>query len=169
MSVDLLVPERNVLGFDLDSVGRELMSINDIDDLVFEIEEEVSDPTLKPIPLLDWQKKPWLDKSLILVLSGSVGGGKSHFSGQKIVTYLERYPNTFGLILRKTRQSLTSSTLLYLENNIIPNWEAMGYKDCGHEKTNSRFNFPNGSYLTYAGLATREERTIPQHIRTHSP
>ena len=76
-----------------------------------------------------------------------------------MVFYLLKYPNTFGLIIRKTRQSLTSSAILYLETNIIPVWEEMGYKGARHEKTNSRFFFPNGSILAYAGLGTREERT----------
>ena len=159
MSVDLLIPENQVLEFDLDDVQRELIPLETIDDLIFDAEEEETDPRVKPHPLLEWQEKPWNDKSLIVVISGSAGGGKSHICAQKIVSYLERYPNTFGLLLRKTRQSLTSSTILYLEENIIPNWEALGYKDCGHEKTNSRFKFPNGSYLAYAGLGTREERT----------
>ena len=134
------------------------LSLVDVDSLV-EDYEEIEDPRLKPPPLFKWQRKPWLSRSLVLLLTGSVGGGKSHFALQKIVFYLLKYPNTFGLIIRKTRQSLTSSAILYLETNIIPAWEEMGYKGSKHEKTNSRFIFPNGSILAYAGLGTREERT----------
>ena len=122
------------------------LSLVDVDSLV-EDYEEIEDPRLKPPPLFKWQRKPWLSRALVLLLTGSVGGGKSHFALQKIVFYLLKYPNTFGLIIRKTRQSLTSSAILYLETNIIPAWEEMGYKGARHEKTKSRFLFPNGSIL----------------------
>ena len=118
------------------------------------------DPRQQPSPLETWQLQPWMDKSEIIVCTGSAGGGKSHLAAEKIHNYMMKYPDTFGLIIRKTRQSLTSSTVLFMESEIIPNWEAMGHdKRFYHEKTKSRFLYPNGSILAYAGLGTREERT----------
>ena len=54
------------------------LSLTDVDGLV-EVYQEIEDPRLKPPPLFKWQRKPWLSRALVLLLTGSVGGGKSHF------------------------------------------------------------------------------------------
>jgi PBSX family phage terminase large subunit len=104
----------------------------------------------KPLP---WQIAPWKDKSPILLLAGTAGTGKSRLAAEKIHAYLMKYPDATGLALRKTRQSMTNSTVLFLERSIIgrdPNVR--------HIKADHRFEYKNGSIMAYGGMADEEQR-----------
>ena len=67
---------------------------------------------LAPFVPLPWQVKPWRDKALELLLTGSAGGGKSRLAGEKIHGFCKKYPGAMGLMVRKTRNSMTNSTVL---------------------------------------------------------
>lgn len=104
----------------------------------------------KPLP---WQVEPWRDKSPVMLLAGTAGTGKSRLAAEKLHGYLLHYPGATGLALRKTRQSMTNSTVLFLDRSVIG-------KDprVRHIKSENRFEYQNGSILAYGGMADEEQR-----------
>lgn len=104
----------------------------------------------EPLP---WQVAPWRDTSPILLLTGSSGGGKSRLACEKIHGYMLRYPGATGLIMRKTRESLSSSTLLFLEREVIGNDPRVV-----HRRKDFRFEYENGSVLLYGGMKDEGQR-----------
>lgn len=113
---------------------------------------------LAPYQPYPWQIGAWRDKSRILVATGTAGGGKSRFAGEKIHGYLKKYPGSMGLIVRKTRQSMSNSTLLFMQAAVIG-----ADSTVHHLKTDNRFEYGNGSVLAYGGMADEEQR---QQIRS---
>jgi PBSX family phage terminase large subunit len=106
--------------------------------------------TYNPLP---WQVAPWRDKSPIMLLTGSAGGGKSRLYAEKLHAYMLKYPGAMGLMVRKTRNSMTNSTVLFVERAVIghdPN--------VTHYPSKSRFEYSNGSILAYGGMANEEQR-----------
>lgn len=104
----------------------------------------------KPLP---WQVAPWRDKAGVLLLTGSAGGGKSRLAAEKIHAYLKKYPGAMGLMLRKTRNSMTNSTVLFMDRAVIGNDPQVK-----HYPSKSRFEYANGSILAYGGMANDEQR-----------
>ena len=103
----------------------------------------------QPLP---WQVDPFHDRqSETLLLTGSAGGGKSACGCAKAHQVCMTYPGAFVLAVRKTRESMTSSTALFLRDQIIRD-------QARHVRTDSQFVYPNGSILKYTGLATEKER-----------
>ncbi len=106
--------------------------------------------TFSPLP---WQIEPWGNQDFIMLLTGSAGGGKSRLAAEKIHGYLLKYPKSTGLVVRKTRESMTSGTVLFLERNIIgpdPNVR--------HAQSKHRFEYANGSILIYGGMKDEQQR-----------
>jgi len=101
--------------------------------------------TYNPLP---WQIPVWQDKSKILLLAGSAGGGKSRIAAEKIHGYLQKYPGATALVVRKTQASMTNSTLLFLQNEVIG---PAAKNQIHHRKSEKRFEYPNGSYLDGGG------------------
>ena len=114
--------------------------------------------TFKPIA---WQVDPWKDLSNILLLTGSAGGGKSRLAAEKLHGLLLRYDGATGLLIRKTKDSLKNSSLLMLSRMVIGRDPRVL-----HAKSNDRFEYSNGSVLSYMGMsdpAARERlRSIGQ-------
>lgn len=108
---------------------------------------------LAPYKPLPWQIVPWKDKSPILLLAGPAGTGKSRLAAEKLHAYLMKYPGATGLVLRKTRQSMVNSTVLFLERSIIGRDPRIR-----HLKADHRFEYWNGSMLAYGGMADEEQR-----------
>lgn len=104
----------------------------------------------QPLP---WQMKPWADTHRVILLTGSAGGGKSRFAGEKLHGYCKRYAGTMALMLRKTRESMTNSTVLLMDRTVIAN-------DSGvrHLSSKSRFEYVNGSILAYGGMKDEQQR-----------
>ena len=113
----------------------------------------------KPRPLYKWQVAPMMDTtSPVVLLTGTPGGGKSHLGLLKGHIICCMYPHAFGLVVRKVRRTITSSSALYLEHNIVPDWKRLGYPHGGHERSYSRFVYPNWSYYAYAGMGDNAEK-----------
>ena len=104
----------------------------------------------KPYP---WQVAPWRDKSHAILLTGSAGGGKSRLAAEKIVGFCFKYPRAMCAMLRKIRNSMTNSTVLFVERTILA-----GHPQVEHYPSKLRFEFANGSILAYGGMANEEQR-----------
>ena len=64
-----------------------------------------------------WQREPYDDAtSPVILLTGSVYGGKSTVGAQKVHRYCMERPGSFWLVGRKTRDSCTDSVALALED-----------------------------------------------------
>ncbi len=109
---------------------------------------------LAPYKPLPWQIDPLRDKSKIVLLSGSAGGGKSRLAGEKLHAYCLKYPGATALMMRKTRKSMTNSTVLFMERVVI----GLGAPNVRHVSSNSRFEYSNGSLLVYGGMADEDQR-----------
>ena len=108
---------------------------------------------LEPYQPLPWQIKPWRDRSPVMLLGGAAGGGKSRLAAEKVHAYLLKYRNATGLVVRKTRESLTSSTVLFLSRTVIGRDPRVK-----HIKTEHCFKYSNGSVLIYGGMKDDEQR-----------
>lgn len=102
---------------------------------------------------LPWQVTPWRDRSPVILLTGSAGGGKSRLGAEKLHGYCLKYPGAFALLVRKTRVSLTKGSLLFLNETVI------GSDPRVHQyESKDYFRYRNGSILAYAGLEDKEQR-----------
>lgn len=113
-------------------------------------------PPPRPIAVynpLPWQVAPWRDTSLVMLLTGSAGGGKSRIAAEKLHGYCLKYPGSMALALRKTRESMVNSTVLVLERRIIA-----GDTRVKHNQHKSRFEYANGSILAYGGMKDTAQR-----------
>lgn len=106
-----------------------------------------------PYQALPWQIAPWRDQSPVILLTGSAGGGKSKFAGEKINAACKRYPDSTGLMVRKTRESMTNTTVLFMERNVIGRDASVR-----HYPSKNRFEYANGSVLAYGGMKNEEQR-----------
>lgn len=109
----------------------------------------------KPLP---WQEDPWKDTSPILLLTGSAGGGKSVLAAEKIHGFMLKYPHSTGLILRKVSDTLENSVVAMLARSVIGDDPRVR-----HVSSKSRFEYNNGSILTYGGMRDERQR---EHIRS---
>lgn len=114
----------------------------------------IRDYIIAPYEPLPWQLAPLRDKSKIVLLSGSAGGGKSKVAAEKLHAYCMEYPGTTALMMRKTRQSMTNSTVLFMERSVI----GVGASSVRHFSSKNRFEYTNGSILAYGGMADEEQR-----------
>ena len=108
---------------------------------------------INPYEPLEWQYKPLRDRNHVLLLTGSKGGGKSRCAGEKLHLFCKYYPNAMGLVLRKTRESLTNSTVLFMDREVIGHDPAVRHNISSH-----RFEYMNGSILAYGGMKDEEQR-----------
>jgi len=74
-------------------------------------------------------------------------------AAEKLHGFLLRYPNAMGLAVRKTRNSMTNSTVLFLERTVIGDDPQVT-----HYPSKNRFEYANGSILAYGGMANEEQR-----------
>lgn len=109
--------------------------------------------TAKAFRALPWQVPAWRDKSFILLMDGPAGTGKSHLAAHKIDAYMRKYPGSTGLMVRKTRESMTNSTLLFFDRVVIGNDPNVVWK-----KVSRRFEYANGSVLAYGGMKDDNQR-----------
>lgn len=108
---------------------------------------------LAPYAPLAWTLPPLRDKSLIVLLVGGAGSGKSRCAAEKMHAYHLKYPGSVGLAVRKTREAANIS--------IVPTlWKVMGKDKSGivWNKSDNTFTYPNGSMLYTGGLKDEEQR-----------
>lgn len=100
-----------------------------------------------------WQVDPWNETSLVMLLTGSAGGGKSWLAAEKVHHYMLNNPNAMGLMVRKTRESMNNSTVLFFANRVVGKDERVK-----HLSSLRRFEYANGSILAYGGMKDEEQR-----------
>jgi len=100
-----------------------------------------------------WQIPVWRDRSLVVLLDGAAGGGKSMIAATKLDAFMRKYPGSMGLMLRKTRESMTNSTLLFFDRVVIGNDPNVRLK-----RQDKRFEYANGSILAYGGMKDDYQR-----------
>lgn len=116
---------------------------------------------IAPYDPLPWQVAPWRDRSRVVLLTGSAGGGKSRVAGEKLHAYCQRYPGAFALIVRKTRVSMTKGTVLFMKRTVIGDDPRVE-----HVKSEDLFYYRNGSILAYLGL---EDETQRERLKSIGP
>ncbi|MAH46906.1 hypothetical protein CMI37_13835 [Candidatus Pacearchaeota archaeon] len=114
---------------------------------------EVKDQIVHLYTPLDWQLIPWNAKARVILLTGSAGGGKSRVAAEKVNAFLKLYPGAMGLMVRKTRESMTNSTVLFMSTLVVGTDDEVKHKQDKH-----RFEYDNGSILAYGGMKDEEQR-----------
>lgn len=107
----------------------------------------------RDVNLHPWQITPFSDTSKVLLLTGSKGGGKSWLAVQMLHRYLSIYPGSMALMVRKTRESMNNSTVLFYARAIADKHAHITHKSSMH-----RFEYDNGSVLAYGGMKDEEQR-----------
>lgn len=82
-----------------------------------------------------------------VILGGPAGTGKSRAALEKIYILAHKHPGMRALMVRKTRQSLTQSTMVTFEKNVIPPGANVVFRT-----TEQEYRFPQGSVLVVGGL-----------------
>lgn len=106
-----------------------------------------------PFDALPWQVAPWRDRALVLLLTGSAGGGKSRLAAEKLHGFCLRYAGASALLIRKARVSITNSAEFLLRREVIGDDPGVT-----HVPSKSRFEYANGSVLMYTGLDDEGQR-----------
>lgn len=113
-------------------------------------------PNIKQIagfkPLL-WQIAPWRDKSPVVLLTGSAGGGKSRLAAEKLHGFCKKYPGSTCVAVRKNRAIMANSTIAFLKTTVIGEDPTVR-----HVSSVFRFEYDNGSVLAYAGMDDKDQR-----------
>lgn len=92
----------------------------------------------------------WWCKDPEIVISGPAGTGKSRGCLEKLHFLAEKHPKMRGLIVRKTRASLTESALVTFEEKVVP----VGHPilDGPGRAHRQAYHYANGSILVLGGL-----------------
>jgi len=114
---------------------------------------------LAPYQPLEWQKEPLNDKSLILLMTGSAGGGKSRTAAEKIHAYCQTYPNTAALMMRKAREWNSRSILPFYSSTVTGSDPNVTFN-----KSEGTFYYKNGSVVYSGGMLDDKQREAVRSI-----
>lgn len=101
------------------------------------------------------------DKSREILFSGAVRTGKSLALLNKLYVLAWRYPGMRGLIVRKTRASLTETGLVTWETEVVPQGSAL--LSGASRQTRQSYLFPNGSTVVIGGMDKAEKIMSSQY------
>jgi phage terminase large subunit len=94
--------------------------------------------------------KLWWSQDQEVLISGPAGTGKSRGCLEKLHFLASKYAKMRGLIVRKTRASLTESALVTFEEKVVPvNHPILQGAGRAHRQA---YRYPNGSILVLGGL-----------------
>jgi len=86
-----------------------------------------------------------------VLLEGTAGTGKTRAALEKANYMACMHPNMRGLLVRKTRQSMSESVLAVFEQHVLPpQWRDM--LGGPQRSTRHAYRYPNGSTLVIAGM-----------------
>lgn len=108
---------------------------------------------LAPFRPLPWQHDPWRCQARVMLLEGSAGSGKSRLAAEKVHAFCLKYPGAMALVVRKNRESMTNSTVLFLDTTVISGDRRVRSNPSAH-----RFVYENGSVLAYGGMKDDQQR-----------
>jgi len=91
----------------------------------------------------------WKSQATECLVPGPAGTGKSRGVLEKVHLYLIKHPKTRGLIVRKTRASMTESVLVTFESKVV---QAGCTLTNQARRTRSAYDYANGSTLVVGGL-----------------
>jgi hypothetical protein len=94
--------------------------------------------------------RAWSSRQPEVVTSGPAGTGKSRLWLERLDYQARKYPGMRGLIVRKTRASLTESALVTMERDVLPSGDPMATAQLRRVRTS--YDYPNGSTLVVGGL-----------------
>src|SRR5215469_16207913 len=92
-------------------------------------------------------KRLFLCQDPELIITGPAGTGKSRAALEKCNWLLEKYVRIRGLMIRKTRRSMTQSCVVTYEQEVMPNPTYIPFHGGDQE-----YRYPNGSIFALAGL-----------------
>lgn len=87
------------------------------------------------------------DKSDAVLLCGPAGTGKSRAALEKLHLLMSKYPNARGLMVRKTRTSLTQSAMVTFEKQVLPRNDSVIWRTGEQE-----YRYANGSVVVVGGM-----------------
>lgn len=90
------------------------------------------------------------DRSPEIVMSGPAGTGKSRACLEKLHLCATKYPRMRGLIIRKTRESLSEAALVTYEDKVLP--ERSPIADGPRRNFRQVYTYPNKSQIVVGGL-----------------
>ena len=82
-----------------------------------------------------------------ILLSGPAGTGKSRAALEKLHLCAAKYPGMRGLMLRKTRASLTESAMITMDQKVLHELDGVDF-----HTTSQEYRYPNGSVIVAGGL-----------------
>ncbi len=85
-----------------------------------------------------------------VLIEGPAGTGKSRGALEKLHICAEKYRGMRGLIVRKTRASMTDSTLVTYENEVLPAGSPI--TSGPQREQRHSYKYPNGSEIVIAGM-----------------
>jgi phage terminase large subunit len=94
--------------------------------------------------------KAWRSARRELVLSGPAGTGKSRALLEKLHYCADKYAGMRGLILRKTRKSITQTAMVTFEQKVLP--EGCLGTEIFWRTSEQEYRYPNGSIIAVGGL-----------------
>lgn len=90
------------------------------------------------------------DRAPEIVVSGPAGTGKSRACLEKLHLCASKYPRMRGLIIRKTRESLSEAALVTYEDKVLP--ENSPIADGPRRNFRQVYTYPNKSQIVVGGL-----------------
>jgi phage terminase large subunit len=108
---------------------------------------------------LRWQVPMWRDKNLVVLATGSAGGGKSRAAAEKVHAYLLKYAGATGLMLRKAREYCKASIVPFMAQSVIGDDPRVTMI-----KSENRFVYENGSVLWWGGMKDDDQREALRSI-----
>ena len=82
-----------------------------------------------------------------IIITGPAGTGKSRAALEKANWILEKYKNIRGIMVRKTRRSMTQSCVVTYETEVMPTSGYIPFNGTAQE-----YRYPNGSIFALSGL-----------------
>lgn len=121
-------------------------------------------PAFTPIAPFDatavrWHRAFMRDKAKVILLTGSKGGAKSRGAAEKLHAYCLKYPHATGLVVRKTRETMTNSTILFMQTQVVSSDPRVRWNGSAH-----RFEYQNGSIIAFGGMKDAEQREAVRSI-----
>jgi phage terminase large subunit len=101
----------------------------------------------------------WRDKNLVVLATGSAGGGKSRAAAEKVHAYLLKYAGATGLMLRKAREYCKASIVPFMAQSVIGDDPRVTMI-----KSENRFVYENGSVLWWGGMKDDDQREALRSI-----